>query len=190
LRKKGATLKRKSGNGQTGGLGQPIVSWCKGPDNVNYPPGVIQCTRQLRYDSGDMKRWSLVILGLIVVTLSAFTVHHVRQKRAQQKREANYQSALRSYSEVLKPGMTRNDVEGYLKAKNVKFTQMCCVAQHTGAFDDLTKIGQEDAPWYCSEQNIYVAFQFTAAERYKTPRTHASDTLRAITIFPWLEGCL
>src|SRR5260370_6436491 len=120
------------------------------PDNVNYPPGVAQCTRQLRYDPADMKRWSLVILALIVVTLSAFTVRHVRQKRAQRKREAIYESALRSYSEALKPGMTRNDVEGYLKAKNVKFTHMCCVAQHTGAFDDLTKIWQDDAPWYCS----------------------------------------
>jgi hypothetical protein len=25
---------------------------------------------------------------------------------------------------------------------------MCCVAQHTGAFDDITKIGQEDASWF------------------------------------------
>ena len=137
-----------------------------------------------------MKRWGSLLLALIVVTLCAFGVRYVRQKRARQKREAIYQVALRSYSEVLKLGMSRNDVEGYLKAKNVRFTQMCCVAQHTGAFDDLTKIGQEDTPWYCSEQNIYIAFEFTAAERYEIPRSDASDTLRAITIFPWLEGCL
>jgi hypothetical protein len=137
-----------------------------------------------------MKRWLLPILGLILVAMSAFAVHHVRRRWEQQKREAAYQLALRSYSEALRPGMTRQDVEGYLSAKNVRFTQMCCVAQHTGAFDDLTKIGQEDAPWYCSEQNIYVAFQFTAHERYKTPRSDASDTLRTITTFRWLEGCL
>ena len=138
-----------------------------------------------------MKRW-IAILALIVITLSAYAVYQIRQKRAQQRRESTYQSLLGSYSEVLKPGMSRKDVEGYLNAKNVRFTQMCCVAQHTGAFDDLTKIGQEDAPWYCSEQNIYVAVQFNAAERYKNPRTETdpSDTLRAITIFRWLEGCL
>jgi hypothetical protein len=57
-----------------------------------------------------MKRWGL-LLALIVVSLSAFPSHHAWRKRQEQKREAAYKSALRSYSEILNPGMTRTDVE-------------------------------------------------------------------------------
>jgi hypothetical protein len=37
------------------------------------------------------------------------------EKRAQEKREVAYESALRSYSEALRPGMTRKEVEDYLR---------------------------------------------------------------------------
>jgi hypothetical protein len=42
---------------------------------------------------------------------------------------------------------------------------MCCVdamelsTRHS--WDDLTKIGEENAPWFCGENNVYLAFQFT-----------------------------
>jgi hypothetical protein len=137
-----------------------------------------------------MKRWSLLILALLVVALFAFAMHHASREREQQEHEAAYQSTLRSYSAVLKLGMSRTDVEGYLNAKKVRFSQGCCIVQYASAWDDLTKIGQEDSPWYCSEQNIYVAFQFAAVERPKLLRADASDTLTAVTIVRRFEGCL
>lgn len=146
--------------------------------------------RQVRYDPERMRRWIQVLLALTLLAVTAFGLHLLRTKREQDKREAAYQSALRSFSQAFKPGMSRKEVEDYLNAHNVRFSRMCCVAQHTGTFDDLTKIGEEDAPWYCSAKNIYVAFQFTAAERHGLPQTDALDTLREITIFRWLEGCL
>jgi hypothetical protein len=44
-------------------------------------------------------------------------------------------------------------------------------------------------------ENIYIAFQFTARdvpvpERYNIPRADASDSLRTMTIFRQLAGCL
>ncbi len=71
---------------------------------------------------------------------------------------------------------------------------MCCVDRRTyslGIYDDLIKIGQEDAPWFCNEKNVYIALQFTGQSRADpTPEAVPSDTLKTITIYHWLEGCL
>ncbi len=87
--------------------------------------------------------------------------------------------------------MTRRDVEDHLRSENVEFRQMCCVEGNLskGVYDDLAKISQEDTPWYCSEENVYVAFQFTGPARNTIGWTaDAFDKLRAVTIFRWLEG--
>jgi len=145
--------------------------------------------------SVNMKYWRFVA-GFLVLGALWVVVRHVLETRAQQKREATYQSALRSYSEALKPGMTRLEVEGYLRAKDLSFRQMCCVdrkdfsKRRYPVYDDLLKIGQEDAPWFCSEKSVYIAFQFTGRpERQEWPPDSA-DSLRAVTIYPWFEGCL
>jgi hypothetical protein len=140
-----------------------------------------------------MKRWQLSLLILIVVVLSAAGLRYLWGKRASQKRELAYQSALLQYQQSFRPGMTRKDVEDHLRSENVEFRQMCCVEGNLpkGVYDDLAKIGQEDAPWYCSEENVYVAFQFTGPRRNAIGWTaDASDKLSAVTIFRWLEGCL
>jgi hypothetical protein len=70
---------------------------------------------------------------------------------------------------------------------------MCCVDTNEfskGVYDELTKIGQEDAPWFCSEKNVYVAFQFRGIAHKQGFEADSSDTLHAITIYRWLEGCL
>jgi len=139
-----------------------------------------------------MRRWGLLILTLVAITLIAFGVRSVLENRAQKKREIAYETALRSYSAALRPGMTRKDVEAYLTARNQKFRLMCCVETKkfaTGVYDELTKIGQEDAPWFCSEKNVYIAFEFAGPQR-NPPEAAPSDTLSKITIYPWLEGCL
>ena len=108
---------------------------------------------------------------------------------AKQKREAAYQAKLLSYSDALKPGMTRKGVEAYLRAKGVVFQQLCCVDERT-ALADLVKIGKEKHPWYCEEHNVYVAFQFAAVETHESWQAYDSDTLKRITIFHKFEGCL
>jgi hypothetical protein len=141
-----------------------------------------------------MKRWGFLIVGLIVVALIAVGARHVITKRAQQERETAYAAALHSYSDVLTPGMTRKEVEDYLSAKNTHFRQMCCVTTtkfSKRVYDDLVKIGEEDAPWFCSEYNVYIAFQFNGPERHSGgPTAEISDTLSSVTVYRWLEGCL
>ena len=129
------------------------------------------------------------MVALIVVVFSAFAIRYVRSKRAEKKREAAYQSALSAYSKDLRPGMTRKDVEDYLRAKGIQFQRMCCIEERSAAAD-LAKIGQEDIPWFCSENNVYVAFEFAATEPHEYWIDSDSDTLKRVSIFRWLQGCL
>ena len=84
--------------------------------------------------------------------------------------------------------MTRKQVEQYLQAKRARFTQMCCIQQQTLA--DLVKIGQEGAPWYCSESWVHVGFDFTATNPHDSLKAFDTDVLKNITLFRHFDGCL
>ena len=92
--------------------------------------------------------------------------------------------------------MTRKEVEDYLHTKNAPFlkSNFAESGPNRHSFDDLTKIGEEDAPWYCGEQNVYVAFLFVDHE--SSPATDFRfkdddlDTLKSVSLYHWLEDCL
>ena len=159
------------------------------PDYTNDPPA---CSFP-SYDSANMKRWLLFIGAFAGVALITFGVCHALEERAQRRREIEYDSSLRSYSQDLRPRMKRKEVEDDLSAKSIPFLHMCCVKRkelNRFVYDDLVKIGHEDAPWFCSENNIYIAFQFDGPSRSAGATTDPSDTLDAVTLYRWLEGCL
>ncbi len=124
----------------------------------------------------------------LVLFVALVTVCDAAGPNAQKKREAAYQATLQSYSDVLNPGMTRKYVEDYLRSKGVTLQQLCCIDERS-AFADLLKIGTEKHPWYCSEHEVYAAFQFLATVAHTLPVAHDSDTLKSITILHKLEGC-
>jgi hypothetical protein len=135
-----------------------------------------------------MKRRRLALVVSIVVLICASAIgyglkKHADKKLEEQKREALYSSALSSYSKDLEPGMTRNNVENYLGAKTIPFEK--------SAATDLVEIGQEAAPWFCSEVNVYVAFDFEAIEPHSRAwEPYGTDVLKRIHIYSRPEGCL
>jgi hypothetical protein len=138
-----------------------------------------------------VRYWLPFCLLLSIVAVFAF-IRHQLNRRKEQQREARYQSTVRVYHTALKPGMNRREVEAYLKAQNATFRHMCCVERKdfsTGVYDDLAKIDQLEAPWFCNENNVYVALEFTGKPRH-VPDAEPEDTLREVTIYRWLEGCL
>jgi hypothetical protein len=144
-----------------------------------------------------MKRILLLVLILVILGFGAWGVRRQFEKQAEARREAGYESSLRSIAEVLKTGMTRKEVEGYLHAKNMTYMQECCVLRADSgrrhSWDDLAKIGQESHPWFCSEHNVYLAFQFSDYAKQETTwaiQDNDLDTLKAITIYHQFEGCL
>ena len=131
------------------------------------------------------------MIAVVVISLGlAATIWAYRRANAKAKREAGYQAALQEYSNEIKPGLTRNEVESYFRTRGVRFTQMCCVGQARGAWADLVKVGEESAPWYCSEYYVNIAFEFRATEPHRLWESRDSDVLESVRIFRQLGGCL
>ncbi|HTQ61428.1 MAG TPA: hypothetical protein VMI32_14470 [Candidatus Solibacter sp.] len=125
----------------------------------------------------------------VLLVLFAAGSCDAQAQSAKGKREAAYQARLHSYSDVLKPGMSRKNVEDYLRGKGVAFGQLCCIDEKS-AFADLVYIGKEKHPWYCEKHNVFIAFQFAAVEPHKGWEAYDSDVLKSITVFHKFEGCL
>ena len=91
---------------------------------------------------------------------------------------------------TLKSGMRWDDVKAYLKARGVKYVEMCCY-ETGGPFSTLIRVGEEPAPWYCSEWTEFVALEFSATE----PRPRISgplntDVPRLVHLTSLGTGCL
>jgi hypothetical protein len=136
-----------------------------------------------------MRRFALVIFVVVFVCVSigyGLKTHadkREQQRREQQKREAIYNSMLSSYSKDIEPGMTRAKVEDKLRAKAIPFVQ--------SAEEDLVKIGEEAAPWFCSDVDVYVAFAFEAVEASTRPwESRPTDVLKRVHIYSRPDGCL
>jgi hypothetical protein len=140
----------------------------------------------------------LIIAVIAVVIFGLWLVRDVRERHKAAEREVNYQIVLAKYSSALKPGMTREQVERHLQSGGARFRQMCCVADFRGQYvssigagwDDLVKIGEESVPWFCSENNVYVAFEFNPKSKGELADTNDSDILKRVSVFHQLEQCL
>jgi hypothetical protein len=143
-----------------------------------------------------IKRWRALAVAVTIIVVVTYGVTFLLSRRSTRRaleREAQYQASLRSYSEALAIGMSRKEVEAYLRRNGRPFRQMCCMpGGATGrALDDLTQIGAEPHPWHCSEHNVYIGFAFVPnGPRLADPVPADTETLTQIRIFHWLEGCL
>ena len=126
----------------------------------------------------NRRRW--VLLGLFIPVL--YAALHFAQWRV---REHQYARTLKAFSDVLRPGMTRGDVERYLGSKNFEFLRECSGCD---TLTDLVKISHENAGWLCIEQNVYAAFDFTATEPHDWKEARDSD--RLVRVYPDRSVCL
>jgi hypothetical protein len=137
----------------------------------------------------------LIVLATAVLTSACSWMFPTKPSKAQalamQRREAVYQETLQSYSADLKPGVSRKEVENYLRAKNTTFQHWRGIHEPE-VLADAIRIGKEWHPWYCNEHNVYIFFRFEAVK----PRSRSieapddSDVLREITVEHRLEGCI
>jgi hypothetical protein len=133
-----------------------------------------------------IRRWTATG-AVLLATAAPACVHSDERAR---HREAGYQAELATFAASLKPGTTRKAVEDHLRSSGREFQQMCCMGKWKNAYDDLTRIGRESHPWYCSAHNVYIGFEFVSGDRHEFPEAHDSDTLKSVQIYHWLEGWL
>ena len=95
-------------------------------------------------------------------------------KYAQARRESFYRAALAPYRRDLTVGMDREQVTAYLKSHNV----MCLTVRY-GASDGDTceiKIAEEPDGILCEPWTVYVAFEFTSADKLHEIHIRKSGT--------------
>ncbi len=104
-------------------------------------------------------------------------------------REVNYARSLNAYSKVLKPGMSRGEVESYLKSKN-PYEEIARTSGLSGdMMADLVQIAEEDPSWPCMRRKIHVGFEFASTEPH-VKLSFAEDSDRLIRISLFRSVCL
>jgi hypothetical protein len=136
-----------------------------------------------------MKRSHVLIMVLIIGVLLAIAIRYSVKTEGRRKREAFYSRSLQEYSRDLKPGMSRKDVESYIRARKIQFTQMCCIPEGSTPAD-LVEIGREDPPWFCAENFVSITFDFGATKKHESWNALESDVLKNVTIYRGLAACL
>jgi hypothetical protein len=171
-----------------------------------------------------MKLKIFTVLAVVVTLIAGFAWANSKKKALQQQeREAHYHALLETYRLDLKGISDRKHIEAYFHAKTLNYHKLCCVSSKRVSagetvYDELIKVGEEEVPWYCSEHNVYIAFEFDKAPIWavsakkdaklisnkkpsaKTgpdkecksipPRDDGNDVLTKISIYPMFEGCL
>lgn len=145
------------------------------------------CDRAGRYGQLPCSSWPVVVM---------FAAAEARRRIAEhgQRRESGYQETLRSYICTFPLATPRSDVETRLRTEGQAFHHSCCIRRAPrggeGAWDVMIPIGEESAPWYCSEHTIYIGVEFAP----DTPRTDLeardADTVSSVTLLRQMGGCL
>lgn len=128
----------------------------------------------------------MAVVSVVVLVLTSCGIQDLLDAKDRKKREIGYQAIAKSYSERLKPGLTRREVEAYLKANGTQFTQRCYGGGDTACFD-FVQIGHERVPWFCSDHFVEIQFSFSGRSWLSTAGT---DILRSIGVHYHLDGCL
>ena len=95
-------------------------------------------------------------------------------KHAQARRELSYHRALAPYQRDLALGMDREQVIAYLRSHEA----MCATVRYGGGEGDTCeiKIAEEAGGVFCEPWTVYVAFEFTSADKLREIHIRKSAT--------------
>jgi hypothetical protein len=155
----------------------------------------VLCGQRIGPDAMTMPKPFPHLLVLGVMLLSMVAVHcssrNTKVEPIPEKHKAAYEAKCQAYAKIMKPGMTRKDVEGYLKSKGITFYRTWFAERD--AYADEILIGAEKPPFYCGSYNIYLAFEYISAEPPQPNGLHSctdADVLKEIKVIDRLESCV
>jgi hypothetical protein len=104
-------------------------------------------------------------VALVVFAVALVTMWLGYSKYAQAGRESSYRDALAPYQRDLTVGMDREQVVAYLKSHDV----MCLTVRYGGSDGDTCeiKIAEEPGGPFCERWTVYLAFEFTSADKLR-----------------------
>jgi hypothetical protein len=134
-----------------------------------------------------MRRRTKIILAVPLILIGFLAVStYVRVWRICVEEKRIYRAALPLYSEFLKPGMQRTEVERELHQRSISFTQNYAYGQYPR--DEFVLLKRIDSPvWYCSFEDITVHLEFDS----NSSAAHSlDDPLSGISEYRVLMDCL
>jgi hypothetical protein len=141
-----------------------------------------------------LQRCLLALAALTLLAMSLFFATRyreaVKEAEAAKAREASYEQALHPYVARFKRGTTRGEIEGYLREQGVKFSHSCCMGVSHDAWDTLIKVGEEEPIRFCSEQYVFIGFEFVSKRARKVWDAQDTDTLTVVRLYKEHSGCL
>lgn len=124
-----------------------------------------------------------IVVGTVVISMLSGCASHWQQHLAH-RREAAYQAILRSYSNKLKPGTSRESVEQYVRQRNNSSElDVLPTGFPPTTLDDFVYIGHEPYSHYCSPVLVYVRFHFVSAKPDKDSGPSSTDILENLSVF-------
>jgi hypothetical protein len=150
-----------------------------------------------------MKRWMAITMILVSTALGCTVVWFIqhnyekakerlalsnekaREQQAASQRQQIYESILQSYRASFRNGMTRAEVRDSLRTRSVQFGEICCLERGESE-TEITEIGFETGPWYCTGYEIYVGFHFSGPLASQNPK----DILKKVSIESLPNGCV
>jgi hypothetical protein len=135
-----------------------------------------------------MKRTGVLLVIVAWLAGTFLIVQHIRENRAEPRRRLEYQAKLRQFSDALKPGMTRREVDAYLRSKNDTFRYWCCLGG-MGAADELVNLRKETEPLHCRQHIVDIALVFESAEPSSTMDARDSDKLASVRLWDRFQSC-
>jgi hypothetical protein len=114
---------------------------------------------------------ALAILGAAVLA----SVFLIRSKITQNSREASYRVAIAPFQRDLHMGMPRAEVQKYLDSRKVNYHAARYGGNEAETYE--IKIGEEPShSLVCEDWDVYIAFEFTAADKLKYIHVIKLDT--------------
>ncbi|CAN5601965.1 hypothetical protein BH10ACI4_BH10ACI4_21250 [soil metagenome] len=129
---------------------------------------------------------AIAILVFILIATVAWKSTSHRRDTLRKQRQTQYEAALATYQNDLRPGQTRAQVDAVLAARNLPIEEL---RLDSNSWDKVVRIGREHSiHWYCAFDDIDIRLQFNAS----APDAPASpaDSLSLISLYTRPRDCL
>jgi hypothetical protein len=109
-----------------------------------------------------MRKRFAVLLVVIALLVLSWTVY---SKVSQDRREASYRAAMTPLEKDLRVGMDRADVQTYLDSHQVQYHRVRYGGNGADTYE--IKIAEEPDSIFCAKWTVYVALEFSPADKLR-----------------------
>jgi hypothetical protein len=112
-----------------------------------------------------MKRRTKWIFSIAAIVVGGIGIGALVGRIGERNRRVHYQAALAMYSRDLRTGLSRAEIELYVRSHDA-WPERDAQQDNPLTDDIVVRLGEEPSPWYCSREIVFLKLQFGLADRY------------------------